>query len=257
MAALRPNTVFNFRRLAATPLSNIQVRTAKPQDKPFKLTDSGGLYLLINPTGSKLWRYNYRFAGKRKTLALGQYPDISLAEARKRHAEARQQVAQNIDPSAIKKTQKIANQEHAQNTFEAIFREWHSKQSNIWSDSHIKRVSQLLERDVLPWIGKQPIADISPHDLLKILKRIQERGAIETAHRAQQLCGQIFRYGIASLRCNYNPAADLRGALSPVKDGNFPAITKPEELAVLLRDVKAYRGSFIVRCALQLWSLVI
>jgi integrase len=217
------------------------------------------LYLLVKTTGAKLWRYNYRFAAKRKTLALGKYPDVSLADARQRHADARRLLADNTDPGAVKKAQKETAKDHAKNTFEAVFLEWHTKMSAEWSDSHTKRVMALFGRDLLPWLGKEPIAELcnQPRVLLRTFERIQERGAIETGQRAKQQCGQLFAYAFGRELCERNPIPELKGQLiTPAKE-NFPALTKPDELAQMLRDIKPYNGTFITRCALHIWPFLI
>jgi integrase len=236
-------------------LNDIAVRKAKPKDKPYKLSDGRGMYLLINSTG-KYWRLDYRFDAKRKTLALGCYPDISLAKARERREEARQQVATGVDPALVRKAQKQAAGERRANSFEVIAREWYGKHAPNWASGHGDKIIKRLERDIFPWLGSVPIRDITAPELLAVLRRIEGRGALETAHRALQNCGQIFRYAIATGRADRDISADLKGSLPPVKNGHHAAITDPKQIAGLLRAIDGYSGSFVTQCALRLAPLV-
>ena len=238
------------------PITDAAVRTAKPGEKPQKLTDGKGLYLYIAPTGGKLWRYDYAFNGKRKTLALGPYPAITLADARERREEARKLLANGVDPGTVKKAQKAARLERASNSFEVLAREWYEKQTGTWSDSHGVRILRRFERDVFPLIGGLPVADITAPVLLEAIRKIEARGAIETAHRAMQNCGQVFRYAIATGRADRDPTPDLRGALTPVQATHFAAVTEPLEAGKLLRLLDTYSGGYAVRAALKLAPLV-
>jgi len=238
------------------PLTDAAVRNAKPTEKPRKLSDEKGLFLLIQPSGSKYWRQKYRFEGKEKLLALGVYPDVSLAEARARRDEARKLLANGVDPSAFKQANKRAEQAIVKDTFEAVAREWFTKYSPNWSESHGSRIIRRLERDVFPWLGKRPIAVITAPELLEVLRRIEDRGALETAHRAHQNCGQIFRYAVATGRAERDPSGDLRGALPPAKVKHHPSITEPKAVGELLRAIDGYSGSFVTKCALRLSPLV-
>jgi integrase len=233
------------------PLSDTATRNAKPKDKPYKLADEKGLYLLIKPAG-KYWRLDYRFDGKRKTLALGVYPDISLKEAREKRDEARKQIAQGVDPSAERKATKTAQTE----SFEAVAREWFAKFAPSWAESHSDKIMRRLERDVFPWIGARPVREITAPELLAVLRRIETRGALETAHRAHQNCGQVFRYAVATGRAERDPSADLRGALPPADEKHHASITDPKAIGALLRAMDSYQGAFVVRCALRLAPLV-
>jgi integrase len=233
------------------PLSDTAARNAKAKEKPYKLADEKGMYLLVNKAG-KYWRFDYRFEGKRKTFALGVYPDVSLKEAREKRDEARKLIAQGIDPSAQKKATKAAESE----TFEAIAREWFIKFQPSWVASHADRIIRRLERDIFPWIGARPIREVNAPELLAVLRRTEERGAVETSHRALQNCGQIFRYAIATGRADRDISADLKGALPPVKGGHFAAVTDPKKIAELLRAIDDYEGTFPVKCALRLAPLV-
>ncbi|OGT00598.1 MAG: integrase [Gallionellales bacterium RIFCSPLOWO2_12_FULL_59_22] len=238
-------------------LTDIEVKRAKATDKPVKLTDSGGLFLLVQPNGAKYWRLAYRFAGKQKTLALGVYPDVSLADARARREEARKLLANGADPGVVKQSQKAAKSEQATNGFEAIAREWFVRHSPNWADNHSSKIIARLEKDIFPWIGAKPVAEIAAPELLAVVRRIESRGALETAHRALACCGQVFRYAVATGRAQRDPSGDLRGALPPVKrDKHFAAITDPQKVGELMRDIDGYQGSFIVKCAFKLSPLL-
>jgi len=232
-------------------LSDTSIRKAKPADKDYKLRDEGNLYLLVKASGGKYWRFDYRYLDKRKTLALGTYPDISL-EAREAHQAARKLLANGIDPSAYKQSVKQPKQQQAANSFELIAREWHTKQSATWGKKHASIVLRRLEQDIFPWLGSQPIASITPPQLLKALRQIEQRGANETAHRIMQVCGQVFRYAVATGKAETDPTRDLRGALSPVKASHLSAITEPAKIPVLPRAIQTHQGTFITRCAIQL-----
>ena len=192
------------------PLNDVTIRQAKPSEKARKLADERGLYLLIQPTGGKLWRLDYRYDGKRKTLALGGYPDVSLADARKARDRAREQLAAGEDPMEVRKQSKRARAEAAANSFEVTAREWHKQKSATWTDSTRIKTLAVLEND----LGDRPIAEIMAPELLTTLRRIEARGAVDSAHRAKQIAGQVFRFGIATGRADRNPAADLQGARS-------------------------------------------
>ncbi len=237
------------------PLSDIQVRNAKPKEKDYRLTDGDGLYLFCHTSGGKLWRLDYSFSGKRKTLALGSYPEITLADARQRRDDARKLVANGVDPGEIKKAQKAATVAETVNGFEVVAREWHGKFSGSWSAVHADTTLRRLQADVFPVIGARPIGEIRPPELLAMLRRIESRGALETVHRIKTICGQVFRYAVATGRAERDPAADLKGALPPYKKSHLAAITEPKEVAPLLRAIDGYQGSFVVKCALQLAPL--
>ena len=234
-------------------LTATAVKQAKPKAKPYKLADGGGLYLHVKTAG-KYWRYKYRFAGKEKLLALGTYPDISLADARKLHQAARENLADGIDPSSHKKTKKSANQSNSANSFEAVALEW-SKTRSKKADSTEKRQRSLLEKDLFPFIGSRPIADIDAPELLKTLRKIENRGAIETAHRANRLAGQIFRYAIVTGRSKHNPSIDLKDALTQPIKSHRKSITDPAEVGPLMAAIKNYQATPVVMAALQLSPL--
>jgi len=234
------------------PLSEMQVRTAKPQTKQTTLFDGGGLYLLITPTGGKLWRLKYSFFGKEKLLALGSYPDTSLADARQRRDEARKQVSNGLDPGEVKKAIKASFEQSDANSFEVIAREWHSKFLLNKSNSYRDKMMSLFERDVFPWLGQADVNNLKAPELLAVLRRVEGRGAFETAHRTRSACSQVLRYAIATGRAERDCASDLIGALPPYKKGHRAAITDPKDVAPLLRAIDGYQGTFPVKCALQL-----
>ena len=238
------------------PLTDIAIRTAKPTDKPYKLADGGGLYLEVYPTGGKLWRLKYRFGGKEKRLSLGSYSVVSLKEARERRDNAKRLLAGGIDPSIERKTQRAATVERAANSFEIVGREWFARYSPTWAESHATKIIRRLEADIFPWLGGRPIAEITAPEVLTVLRRIEGRGALDTAHRAHQNCGQIFRYAVATGRAVRDPSGDLRGALPPAKHENFASITDPTQVAALLRAIDAFRGTLVVRSALLLAPMV-
>ncbi|MCF7989192.1 MAG: integrase arm-type DNA-binding domain-containing protein [Thiohalocapsa sp.] len=238
------------------PLSDAKVRNAKPGAKTVKLFDERGLYLEVSPSGGKWWRLKYRFEGKEKRLSLGVYPDVGLKDARARRDSARRLLSEGVDPSANRKAQRSASSDHAANSFEVVAREWFERYSPNWVPSHGSRIIRRLERDIFPWIGRKPIADLTAPQVLEAVRRIEERGALETAHRALQNCGQVFRFAVATGRAERDPTTDLRGALPPVKPGHFSAVTDPAQVGAILRAIDSYRGTVPVKCALRLAPLV-
>lgn len=234
-------------------LTDTAVRNAKSGPKPYKLFDALGLFLLVTPASGKLWRLKFRFAGRENLLAFGSYPATSLKQARERRDAARKLVEAGIDPAAQRRLEKA---KRGADSFEGIAREWHGKFSGGWAESHAHTVLRRLECDVFPWLGVRPACEITPPELLAVLRRIESRGALETAHRVKQVCGQVFRYAVATGRAERDQSADLRGALPPVKETHHAALTKPTEVGALLRAIAAYEGSFVVRSALRLAPLV-
>jgi integrase len=240
-------------------LTELQAKNARATDKPLKLSDGGGLFLLVrssDPKAAKYWRLAYRFNGKQKTLAIGVYPGVSLSEARERREAARKVLANGADPSAVKKAQKAAKVALGANSFEIVAREWLSKFSKEWKESHTRTVRGRLENDVFPWIGARPIGEINAPELLTVLRRIESRGALSTAHTVRAICGQVFRYAIATGRAQRDPSADLKGALPPYRIRHLAALTDPVKIGKLLRDIDDYAGTFIVRCAFKLAPLL-
>lgn len=240
------------------PLTDTQINKAKPQSKQVTLFDGGGLYLLVTPQGSKLWRFKYRFNRTNKLLSLGVYPAVSLADARKRRDDARKLIANDIDPSTAKKAQKQAGVDRMANSFEVVAREWHNVYKNQWTQGHAKNILGRMEREVFPYLGSMPIDDVKAPDVLKILKHIESRGILETAHRVKTIIGQVLRYAIAhGRRADRDCTADLKGALPPASTKHFAALTDPKAVASLLRAIDGFQGSFVVKCALQISSNVI
>jgi integrase len=238
------------------PLTDKAIKNAKPSNKRVRLFDERALYLELSPKGGKWWRLKYRFDGKEKRLSLGVYPDVSLKAARDRRDAARKLLSDGIDPAAHRVAVSQARAEGAANSFEVVAREWHAKFSPGWADSHAVRVERVLERDIYPWIGGRPIAEVTPPELLSVIQRIEGRGALETAHRALGNCSQVFRYAVATGRVKSDPSRDLRGALPPVKGTHLAATTEPKRLAEILRAMDGYQGTFPVICAMRLAPLV-
>ncbi|CAJ0689520.1 Prophage integrase IntA [Ralstonia mannitolilytica] len=237
-------------------LTDVAIRNAKPMEKQQKLFDGGGLHLLITPAGGKRWVLKYRFGGKEKSLALGTYPDVPLGEARRRREDAREKLAAGIDPGEVKKAEKRTARLNAENSFEAIAREWHAKYAPNWSESHADRILRRLEADSFPWIGSRPMAELVPADVLDVLRRVENRGALETAHRLRTNIGQVCRYAVATGRAQRDVTADLQGALPPVQKKHFAAVTDPKQVAELLRAIDGYQGTLPVSCALRLAPLL-
>jgi integrase len=243
-------------RHTVMPLTDTAIRVVKPAAKPFKLADERSLYLLITPAGGKLWRMDYRFEDKRKTLALGSYPEVNLKQARDRRDEARRQLADGIDPMSKRQEAKATRRAESINNFEAVAREWYKKQSNRWSKSHSTDVLRRLEVNLFKPLGGRPIAKIDAPELLKAIEVIENRGAHELAHRVLQVAGQVFRYGIITSRCSRDPSADLKGALTPVQKTHQAAV-KPEEMGDLIQAINRYDqvGTLQTKLGLQLLCL--
>jgi integrase len=237
-------------------LTTAKIQNTPPQKKTVRLFDGRGLYLEIAPTGSRWWRFKYRFAGKEKRISLGVYPDVGLKKARDRRDEMRKLVADGIDPSAARKQEKLMALDAALNTFEAIAREWFEKHSPNWEASYSVKLLARLEANVFPWLGDRPIRDIKAPELLSVLRRVESRGVLETAHRLMNYCGNIYRYAVATGRAERDISADLRGALPPSTPRHHASVTEPQGVAALLRAIDGYRGSNVTRYALQLAPLV-
>jgi integrase len=234
-------------------LTDTAIRKTKAMGKRVRLYDAGGLYLEVVPAGGRWWRLKYRFAGKEKLISLGVYPDVKLADARVRCAEARKLLADGIDPSVHRRAQRTARTEKAANTFEVVAREWFEKISPGWAPSHATRVLSRLERDVFPYIGGRPIGELAPPDILRVLQRIENRNVLETAHRVRTDIGAVFRYAIVTGRADRDAAADLRGALKSTNPEHFAAVTDPGTLGELLRALWGYQdGTPVVVAALKL-----
>lgn len=237
-------------------LSDAAIRRLTPSDKPRKVFDGQGLYLEVTPAGGKLWRLKYRYAGREKRLALGMYPSVGLANARRRRDEARKLLADGIDPSDQRRADKASLRNGHGDNFEAVAREWIASRADTWVPDHTNRIVLRLQNDVFPWLGDRSITSITPVELLTVLRRVESRGAVETAHRILQNCGQIFRFAVATGRVTSDPTRDLHGALRPVNETHLASITDPRDVGGLLRAMDSYKGSLVTRCALCLAPLV-
>lgn len=237
------------------PLTEIKVKSIKPEEKTKRYFDGGGMYLEVTPKGGKYWRYKYRYSGKEKRLALGVYPDVSLKSAREKLFEARKLLDQDIDPSQHKQDKKLLRTEAAQNSFRAIAEEWIRKQASSWSEIHTNKVQRMLNKDLLPWLGTRPISEIAPRELLNVVRKLEDRGALESAKRTKQVAGQVFRYGVAIGVCERDPSQDLKGALATPVKTHRAAVTEPKEVGRLLLALDGYDGSPTVQAALKLAPL--
>lgn len=228
------------------------VKSALSRDRPYKLADGRGLYLEVRPNGGRWWRFRYRFGGSEQLLSLGTFPDVSLAEARDACDDARRQLREGINPSTARKAARVAQG----GSFKAVAEEWYTKRLPTLAPATARKIAATLANDLYPWLGHRPINELEAPEILAALRRIEHRGAIESAHRARQHCSQVFRYAVACGYCQRDPAADLRGALAPIKTTHRAALTEPAEIVGLLRAIEGYGGAFVVKCALRLLPLV-
>ncbi|MBL9315382.1 tyrosine-type recombinase/integrase [Klebsiella pneumoniae] len=233
------------------PLNDMQIRRAKPEAKAYTLGDGQGLSLLIEPNGSKSWRFRYRYAGKPKMISLGVYPTITLADARSRRDDARKLVAEGKNPSEVRKEQKIALQTESESAFEKIATEWHQMKSAKWSAGYASDIMEAFQNDIFPYVGTRLIGEIKPLELLNVLRKIEKRGALEKMRKVRQRCSEVFRYAIATGRAEFNPAADLSSALEVHQSNHFPFL-KADELPDFLRALDSYTGSRLVQIATKL-----
>ncbi|HHT0463420.1 TPA: tyrosine-type recombinase/integrase [Raoultella planticola] len=231
-----------------------QVDTSRPKDKPYKLSDGGGLYLLVNPNGSRYWRLKYRIAGKEKLLALGVYPDITLAEARQKRADAKKVLAAGGDPGQEKQEEKQAKEQAVANSFERLAMEWHSHKSTSWSEGYAEHLLMYLKKDIFPFIGQKAITDISQVEMLNVLRKMEQRGVLDKLKKTRQACRQIFTYAIITGRAEHNPVSDLAGALKPPKQQHYPHLLA-DQIPDFLRALSEYSGSTITRNATRLLML--
>ena len=240
------------------PLTELDIKNAKASDKPRRLFDGGGLHLLINPDGSKYWRLKYLFDGKEKRIGLGVYPDVTLAEARIKAAEERRKLKDGTDPAAERKAAKESKRREAVNTFKAVALEWHAKVERKQAESTRKKRLRFLEGDVFPFIGSRPIAELAAPDLLGVIHRIEERGALDIARRVHNICGRIFRYAVGKGLANRDPSRDieLKDILPEANVTHHASVTEPKAAAELLRAINGFTGTFTTRCALRLAPLV-
>ncbi|EAA6710299.1 TPA_asm: tyrosine-type recombinase/integrase [Salmonella enterica subsp. enterica serovar Sandiego] len=225
-----------------------QISTAKPTDKPYKLSDGGGLYLLVNPNGSRYWRMKYRYAGKEKLLSIGVYPDVTLAEARDKRTKAKRILAAGDDPSEVKQAEREAKNLAVNNSFELLALEWHEHKKPNWSSGYADDIMEYLRKDIFPYIGKKAITDIKPITMLSVLKKMEERGVLDKLKKTRQACRQIFTYAIITGRAEFNPVTDLAGALKTPKQQHFPHLM-PTQIGPFIHAVNTYSGSKVTRIA--------
>jgi integrase len=238
-------------------LTATAVKNAKPGPKPYKLADGAGMYLLVSEKNGqcrKWWRFDYRLNEKRFTLSLGVYDDVSLKTARERRTEARALVASGVNPSAVRKHEKGAR--NGLDTFKTVAEEWLAKFRPLWAEKHTEKVEGRLKNYVYPWLGNQAVNSITSADLLRVLRRVESKGACETAHRIRQHCGRVFRYAIATGRADNDITHGLRGALAPAKVKHRASVTEPKAIGDLLRAIDSYSGHLVTRTALKLAPLV-
>ena len=233
-------------------LNDAIIKNTKPSDKTITLKDGGGLFLYVEPNHSKRWRYRYQFDGKWCLLSLGLYPDVKLKEARLERDRLKELINQGINPSAQRKAEKVTPEGYHPNCFEMVAREWHNEYQSTWNKSHSERIIRRLEKDIFPWLGKKNIAEITAPELLTVIRRIKDRGVLETAHRALGNCGQVFRYGVQTGKCLRDITYDLRGALPQPTTKHMASLTEPKDVKRLLLSFDDYTGSFPVLCALKL-----
>lgn len=231
-----------------------QVELSKAKDKPYKLADGGGLYLLVNPNGTKYWRLKYRIAGKEKLLAVGVYPSVTLADARARREEAKKILAAGGDPMQEKQEEKRAKLMAVTNSFEKLAREWHEHKRPTWSKGYADDILEYLQKDIFPYIGKRVITDIKPMDMLAVLRKMEQRGVLDKLKKTRQACRQIFTYAVITGRAEHNPVVDLASALKTPKQKHFPHLM-PEQLGEFLRALANYSGSRITQNATRLLML--
>jgi len=248
------------------PLSNTKIKNLKPKDKSYKVTDEKGLFLLVNPTGSKLWRLKYRLDGKEKSLSIGKYPDIPLASqnvngitikgAREIRDEARQLISAGVDPSQHKIKQKNERLGGLKNSFESVSRDWFKFKGNDFTTDYLKESIRRFEQNLFPWLGKKTIIDIEASELLESLKRVEDRGATETAHRLLSHINKVYSYAISSGIATSNPAIHLKGAIKRNRSNHFATILEPDQIGGLLRAISGYKGDFVTKSALKFAPLV-
>jgi integrase len=238
------------------PLTDLEVRRAAAREKTYRISDGRGMYLEVAPSGGKYWRLKYRFNDREKRLALGIYPDVTLSHARRKRDEARAMLADGIDPGQAKKDKKRLARLNAANTFEAVALEWFDRQAPTWAPSHSEKIMGRLKKDVFPWLGPRPIADITAPEVLEVLRRAEKRGANDTAHRIHQNCGQVLRYAVATGRALRDVSVDLRGALRPNRHTHFASITDTVKVGEMLRAFDGFTGTLVVSAALRLAPLL-
>jgi integrase len=239
------------------PLNDLTIKTAKPKEKAYKLFDGGGLYVEVKPSGSKLWRLKFQHAGKESRTSLGAYPVISLTQARKLRDEAKVELHAGRSPVAAKKMRKAAEMALTEHTFNAVFERWYKRQAPEWTDKYAAKLKAMMEKNVLPWLGQSPVVSIEAPEILKVIRRIEESGHNETAHRALQRTGQVMKFAVAEGILLRDPTSDLKAALVPMaQTKHMAATTDPEAVAAIIRRFASFAGTATVRCALNLAPLV-
>lgn len=228
------------------------IESAKPKEKPYKLPDFESLYLYITPSGTKSWRYDYQFNGKRKTLTIGKYPYISLSDARNEKELARHLLSKGKDPSFERKKSALLANVERDNTFKSIALEWYESKKSTWSKKYANEIVSIFDRDIFPFIGNEPISKIKPLEMLTVLKVIENRGALEIAKKARMRCGEVFRYAIITGRAEINPTAELSSAMAKTQPKNFPFLATDAEMSEFLRALKGYSGNILTRYATML-----
>ena len=237
-------------------LTNTRINNAKPGDKPYKLSDGGGLHILIMISGNKSWRFSYRFNGKQKLLTIGLYPHVSLVDARESRDKAKKLLADGFDPNEVKKAKLLQDKEETANTFESVALEWHEKRKRNWAKKTADKTMSMLKRLIFPFIGSTAMTKLKPAELRSAIQKIESRGNIETAHRALQVCGQISRFAIATDRATMDLSSVLKGALTPLKIKHHSSITDPSKVSQLLLDIDGYTGAYLTQQALRLAPLI-
>lgn len=235
------------------PLNDTRLRALKPRPKVYRVADMDGLCIEVRPTGARCWRFRYRFAGRANMIDVGDYPAVGLQEARRERDKLRAMVRQGVDPSAARRSE-LARMQDDGDGFEAVAREWLAKQG-AWSPATLAKATALLETWAFPWIGRRRLGEVTVGDMLQVIQRPEAQGKIETAQRLKQRCGQVFRYGIPSGRCDSDPTASLRGVLRTVKVRHHASLTDRARVGGLLRAIDSYPGTFVVLCALRLSAL--
>ena len=232
-------------------LTDTAVKKATPREKPYRMAGGQAMYLLVKPDGKKYWRLDYTLHGKRKTFAIGPYPLVSLKDARVKRDEAKRLIFEGIDPVQYRQQFKQQQAAASQNTFRSIALEWFLKNESTWTKGHARTITGRLDLNLLPWLGNRPISEITAQEILRVLRKIEHRGAIETAHRCKTIVSQVFRYAIATGIADRDPAVDLKDALSPANPKKMAAITDPVRTGELMRAIRGYQGDIVTRCALQ------
>lgn len=238
------------------PLNDLTIRKAKAKDKAYKIFDGGGLYVEVKPSGSKLWRLKFQYAGKESRTSLGAYPVVSITQARKMRDEAKAGLLVGTSPVIAKKMRNAAQKALTEHTFQAVFERWYKSQKAEWAEKYATKLHAMVEKNVLPWLGKRPIVSIEPPDVLKIIRRIEENGYHDTAHRALQRTGQVMKYAVAEGILQRDPTSDIKGALSSAPTKHMPSVTDPEAVAAIIGKFSGFKGTTVVRCALNLAPLV-